>query len=215
MNKTYGLFDALSINLRLVSPDGKKVTNRQIAEGDTITNLVVAAGNYGSVDETTYETAKVVGFTMRPAEVNHTSKVMYDGVGMTYTNSINDYMSNLMQRVTDVRDMIVEVPVSVEKVEDETTTHNDLESAEPAAPATTTKRIQIGKIVALNGSDAEEGDGSSDGEGDDNGDGAGVEEKKEEDGHQKDIAQVNGQSFNTTQEAFSAISDEDVDTDLD
>lgn len=115
---------------------GDEPTKVTVADGDELTDLVVAAGNYGSTEEKTYATAKVLGFTAKPIDVRRGAIRSYDGVPMRIYDPNGGQYRGFVQEVVEVRDLIIEnedgesVRINVENIlsvnvpvdEEETTT---------------------------------------------------------------------------------------------
>ena len=103
-----GKFDALTAKFMLGLADGETEAI-EIAEGATLSDLVVAAGNYGSAEEVTIDKCVVKGFTMQDRDVKRGAVRSYDGVPMYKADPNAGQYRGFLQEVYEVRDLVVEV----------------------------------------------------------------------------------------------------------
>lgn len=123
--------DALEGNPETAAPaePEEKYDEVVIEDGATLTNLVVAAGNYGTVEEETIESCTVLGFTMKDLILDRGPTRVFDGVPMYRGDPNGGQYRRFVQEVVVPRDIIVEV----------STGENE----------TTSKRINVNKILSV------------------------------------------------------------------
>ena len=114
-----GKFKEITATLTL-GLQAEETATLDVKEGDTLTNVKVAAGNYGSTEERVIESCTVVGFTMKPIDVARGNTRTYDGVPMYMADPNGGQYRGFVQEVVEVRDIIVSVaPVDGEESEEE------------------------------------------------------------------------------------------------
>ena len=138
MTYSKGKFSKVSANI-ILNVESENPTSVTIADGDTLGSIVVAAGNYGSTEERTFENVTVLGFTMKPIDVKRGATRIYDGVPMYLGDPNGNSYRGFVQEVVEVRDVVIEVPGE--------------EGEDP-----TSLRINVGAILNIEVANAEETD---------------------------------------------------------
>ena len=112
MKYSDGKFDKVSakLTLGLADPENPS-TEVTLAEGDKITKIVIAAGNYGSITDETLEDVTVVGFTPKARVIDRPYSRGFDGVSINQSSTTGDHRYQLVQKACEVRDIVVSVDV--------------------------------------------------------------------------------------------------------
>ena len=131
MQLAKGKFKEITATLTLGLQDEDTAT-LNVKEGDTLTNVKVAAGNYGSAEERVIPSCTVLGFTMKPIEVARGNVRTYDGVPMYIADPNGGQYRGFVQEVVEVRDIVVVIAPPDEGEEDPETL-----------------RIAVGNIVSI------------------------------------------------------------------
>jgi len=109
MIRTQGRFVSVSVRVHF-NQIVEVPSNVVITNGDTLKNLLIAKGNYGSTEDLEIPECTVIGFTMKPADVKRGATRIYDGVPVRMFDVNGGQYRGFVQEVVDVRDMIIAVP---------------------------------------------------------------------------------------------------------
>lgn len=109
MTHTVGKFSAVGATIVL---NDEEKTEVYVETGDLVSNLVVAAGNYGTTEEMIIPSGNIVGFVPKPIDVRRGATRSYDGVPMRMRDANGGQYRGFVQEVLEVRDLIVHAPTN-------------------------------------------------------------------------------------------------------